>query len=345
MSTAGSVNNGASWELQATNVVPDGGQAYGSPVSAVMLNDGTFYQAWAGTLGTWVHSGLSAASPNHDYQAPFGNYGYDPGLAASGTQTMLAWYSNATGHLGVHAQAVGAGGAPVGSAALMPGTGNMSVGMLGRTPIVARVGGGFYVAYATGNPSLNRVKVWKIGATGTTDIAKTIGNNTTTTIAAAPDGRLWVAWVQRVGFVYHVFARRSNKAATKWGAVVDVGRPGVTGMYHLDGNATSKAVDLFVNATPNLSANAVTYYKRALPGLSLTSSRAKLPRGQRVAVTFAVRDAGDAVKGAKVKAGGKSGTTNAQGKVTLRITGKGKSLKATVGKSGYTGASLGLKVR
>ena len=227
----------------------------------------------------------------------------------------------------------------------MPGTGNMSVGMLGRTPIVARVGGGFYVAYATGNPSLNRVKVWKVGATGTTDIAKTIGNNTTTTIAAAPDGRLWVAWVQRVGFVYHVFARRSNKAATKWGAVVDVGRPGVTGMYHLDGNATSKAVDLFVNATPNLSANAVTYYKRALPGLSLTSSRAKLPRGQRVAVTFAVRDAGDAVKGAKVKAGGKSGTTNAQGKVTLRITGKGKSLKATVGKSGYTGSSLGLKVR
>ena len=83
----------------------------------------------------------------------------------------------------------------------MPGTANMTVGMLGRTPIVARVGGGFYVAYATGYPSLNRVKVWKVGATGTTEIAKTVGNNTSTTIAAAPDGRLWVAWVKRVGFV------------------------------------------------------------------------------------------------------------------------------------------------
>ncbi len=227
----------------------------------------------------------------------------------------------------------------------MPGTANMTVGMLGRTPIVARVGGGFYVAYATGYPSLNHIKVWKVGAAAATEVAKTPGTNSSATIAAAPDGRLWAAWTKRVGFVPHVFARRSNKAGTAWGAVVDAGRPAVSGMYHLDANSTAAALDVFVNATPNLSSDSTTFYRRVFPGLTLTASRAKLPKGKTVSVTFVVRDAGVAVKGAKVKAGGKSGTTNAQGKVTLRLTGTGTSVKASASKSAYTGASLGLKVR
>ena len=337
--------DGAAWTLTPGNIVPGGTLAYGSPVTATVLSDQTVLEGWAGSLGTWAHSGFSEASPNHDFQAPLGTYGYDPGLASSGMTAMMAWYSNAAGHLGVHAQGVAADGQPSGSVQGMPGTSNMTVGMLGRTPIVARIGGGFYVAYATGYPSLNRVKVWKVGSSSTTEIAKTTGINTSVTLGAAPDGRLWVAWINRVGFLYHVFARRSNTAGTAWGAVVDAGRPAVSGMYHLDGNATASALDVFVNATPNLSSNATTFYGRVFPGLSLTASRAKLPKGKTVSVTFAVRDAGVAVKGAKVKAGGKSGTTNAQGKVTLRLTGAGKSVKASASKSKYTGASLGLKVR
>ena len=76
----------------------------------------------------------------------------------------MAWYSNANGHLGVLAQDVAADGSPVGSAATMPGTSDMQVGMLGRTPLAARAGGGFYVAYATGYPTQNRVRVWRVGA-------------------------------------------------------------------------------------------------------------------------------------------------------------------------------------
>ena len=345
LSTAVSTDGGTIWTLTEGNIVPGGTLAYGRPVAAATLSDETILEVWAGSLGTWAHAGLSQAAANHDFQAPLGDHGYDPGIATSGMSAMMAWYSNAAGHLGVHAQGVASDGSPVGSALVMPGTANMTVGMLGRTPVVARAGGGFYVAYATGYPSLNRVKVWKVGAAAATELAKTVGNNTTATVAAAPDGRLWVAWVDRVGFLYHVFARRSNKAGTAWGAAVDVGRPAVSGMYHLDADATATALDVFVNASPNLSSNAVTYYKRTLPGLSLSASRAKLPRGKTVSVTFAVRDAGDPVKGAKVKAGGKSGTTNAQGKVTLRLTGAGRTLKAAASKSKYVGASLGLRVR
>ena len=59
---------------------------------------------------------------------------------------------------------------------------------------------------------------------------------------------------------------------------------------------------------------------------------------------FTVRDAGDAVRGAKVKAGGESGTTDGRGRVTLTIK-SGKAVKAEATRSGYTAATKRLKVR
>ena len=228
LNTLLSSDGGATWTLQPGNVVPDGGQAYGSPVAATTLPGGGTLQAWAGTLGTWVHAGLSPATPNHDYQAPIGTYGYDPNLAtdASG-RTVLAWYSNAAGHLGVLAQDVAADGSPVGSAVTMPGTDDMRVGMIGRTPIVARAGGGLYVAYPTGYPTMDRVRLWRVGSGSTSTIAR-LGRTGSkpVTIAAAADGRLWVVWVNTRGGVPHVLAQRSNRTASRFGATVDAGRPG-----------------------------------------------------------------------------------------------------------------------
>jgi hypothetical protein len=57
-----------------------------------------------------------------------------------------------------------------------------------------------------------------------------------------------------------------------------------------------------------------------------------------------VRDAGAAVKGAKVKAGGASGTTNAKGRVTLTIK-SGKAVRAKASRAGYTRATKQLKLR
>ena len=133
--------------------------------AATVRGDGSTLQAFAGTLGTWVHAGLSPATPNHDFQAPLGPYGYDPNLATDASnRTVMAWYSNASPAPRRAVQDVAADGAPVGAAATMPDTGDMQVGMLGRTPLVARKGGGFYVAYPTGYPSVNRVRLWRVGA-------------------------------------------------------------------------------------------------------------------------------------------------------------------------------------
>jgi hypothetical protein len=347
LNTALSTDGGATWALQEGSVVPGGAEAYGSPVSATTLPDGTPLEAWAGTLGTWAHAGLSPDSANHDYQAPLGTYGYDTGMAAdAGGRAVMAWYSNAGGHLGLFAQDVGPDGSPVGAATNMPGTANMSVGMLGRTPIVARAGGGIYVAYATGYPSINQVRLWRVGASGTTLIARTAKfGNTTATLAAAPDGRLWVAWKDDIGGGPHVFARRSNKAAGAFGAAVDAGQPrGASSAYRLDASATPGALDLFGLFTIGTEPSAETFHTRVLPGLTLTASPGRLRRGRRSAVTFTVLDAGDPVRGARVKVGGRSATTNAKGRATLVVKGVFRPLRASATAGGYAGAAARLRV-
>ena len=344
--TALSADGGASWALQAGSVVPLGAQSYASNTAATVRGDGSTLQAFAGTLGTWVHAGLSPATANHDYQAPLGSYGYDPNLATdAANRTVLAWYSSAAGHLGVQVQDVAADGAPVGGAATMPNTSDMQVGMLGRTPLVARKGGGFYVAYPTGYPSASRVRLWRVGAAAAPLLGR-VGSSSSpaVAVAAAADGRLWVVWTEGFGDP-DVLARRSNKGATKFGAIVNAGHPkDAAQAYKVDANAVGGALDVLGNFNIDTSSTAVTSYRRLLPGLTLQAKPGKLRKGKKTAVRFTVRDAGDAVKGAKVRAGGKSGTTNGKGRVTLTIK-SGKAVKAKATRSGYTGATQRLKLR
>jgi hypothetical protein len=345
LSTMLSSDGGASWVLQAGNVVPDGGQAYGSPAAATMLPNGTTLQTWAGTLGTWVHAGLSPATPNHDFQAPLGNYGYYPNLATDTSgRTILAWYSSAAGHLGVLAQDVAADGSPVGSAVTMPGTGNMAIGMLGLTPLVARAGGGLYVAYPTGYPSMNRVRVWRVGSGNAPVIARLGSGNHPVALAAAPDGRLWAVWADTRGGAARVLARRSNEKATRFGAVVNAGRAARSpAAYQLGASPAGSALDVLANFNIGTQPHSATYYRRINPGLTLAARPSRLRRGVRQAVEFVVTDAGDPVRGVRVSAGGASGETERDGGVTLRVP--GRALTARAAKAGYTSATRRLRVR
>jgi hypothetical protein len=326
-----STDGGASWALTPGSVVQRGTQAYGSSVSATTRPDGTPMITYAGTLGTWVHAGADATLPNFDLQAPLGTYGYDPNIASDASGTMVAWYSNATGHLGPHAQAVNPDGSPIGSAMQMPGTANMDVGMIARTPLVARPGGGFYVAYPTGYPTQNSVRVWKVGTSRTTLLDRTQFNSLAA-ISADRSGRLWVAWKDGT----RVLASRSNKAATKWGAIVDAGQPKKAGsLYTLDASATpGGGADLFGNYGIGTNSTTSTFYTRINPGLTLTANR----RGSGYG--FVVTDAGSPVKGAKVKGAGKSATTDSKGRARLSVK---RKTKVTASASGYSPASVKLK--
>jgi hypothetical protein len=346
IATALSPNGGASWALHPTGVVSDEAQAYGSPTAAAVLPNGTPLQTWYGTLGVWVHAGLAPTpGSNHDLQGPLGSYGYNANIAVGADgQPVVAWFSNATNHLGVHAQGVTAGGAPLGSPLNMPGTSNMQVGQSGRIPIAARAGGGVYVATGAGYPSLNRVRVWRVGAPSSTVVGKASGG-ASATVAADADGRVWVAWEDDRGADPRVYARRSNRSATAWGATVDVGRPkGAAGAYHLDASAIGSSLDVLTSFALGSGSPLATYHRRVRPGLTLKAKPGAVRRGKDVKVTFRVLDAGDPMKGARVRAGGDSGRTNRKGRVTLTVH-AGRKAEARATAPGYTGAVRKLKVR
>ena len=74
--TALSADGGASWVLQPGQINPDGAQSYASNTAATVRGAGTTrttLQAFAGTLGTWVHAGLSPATPIHNFSAGSGS--------------------------------------------------------------------------------------------------------------------------------------------------------------------------------------------------------------------------------------------------------------------------------
>jgi hypothetical protein len=331
LNTAMSTDGGSSWQLTPGSIIPLGAQAYGSDASATTLPNGTVLQAWAGTLGTWVHSGLDPATPNFDFQGPLGPYGYGPAIASDARGgAMMAWFSSAAGKLGVVAQRVNADGSPSGPAMTMPGSQVMvGGGTVSKTPIVARArNGGFYVAYALGYPTANRVRVWRVGASAATLLARS-DTNSQVTLAADGKGRVWAVWSDGTFGEPHVLAARSNREATEFGAPVDAGAVrGAHSTYSLDASATSNALDILALFGTGTEAGGATYAARIKPGLTL---RARKRSGR---VTFTVTDAGDPVRGATVRAAGRSGRTDRRGRVTLTF----RRGAATVSAPGYTPA-------
>ena len=85
-----------------------------------------------------------------------------------------------------------ANGSPAGPATTMPGSQVMQGGgTVSKTPIVARAkSGGFYVGYALGYPTANRVRVWRVGASAATLLARTDANSQVTLAADAKRPRL-----------------------------------------------------------------------------------------------------------------------------------------------------------
>lgn len=341
VSSAVSQDGGASWALHPGSINPGGAQSYASNLAATVLPDGSTLQAFAGTLGTWVHAGLSPTTPNHDYQAGFGQYGYDPNLATDTRgRSLLAWYSSAAGRAGALAQFVAADGSPSGDALTMPGTSGMRIGMLGRTPL-APLGPSLYVAY----PTPNQIRVWRVG-TGNAPAVGRVGGSGSPAVAVAPtgDGRLWILWTKGFGDP-DVLARRTNVGARKFGAIVSAGHPNdAMQAYKLDGSAVGGALDVLGNFNIGTTSTAVTSHRRILPGLTLRARPTRVRRGEPTEVRFTVLDAGDPVQGARVTADGESGRTNGEGRVTLSINSR-SSVTARATHPGYTPATRRLGVR
>jgi hypothetical protein len=212
--------------------------------------------------------------------------------------------------------------------------------MLGRTPL-APLGPSPYVAY----PTPNQIRVWRVGAVNAPAVGR-VGGSGSPAVGVAPtgDGRLWILWTKGFGDP-DVLARRSNKRATQFGAVVNAGHPrDAMQAYKLDASAVGGALDVLANFNIGSTTTAVTSHRRILPGLTLRASPERLRRGKPTDVRFTVLDAGDAVRGARVRVGGRSGTTDGRGRVTLSLRSR-KGVTARATRTGYAAARKRLALR
>jgi hypothetical protein len=282
---------------------------------------------------TVLASGVSDGSPNVVRES-----------ADRGTVVWCAFGANAGG---VYVQSVDALAQPLGAATALPGSTTSFGGqrystcvlqttVSRRMPAVARAGGGVYVAGATGYPTLSRVVVWRVGAPAARTVASRAGvSHREPQLAADENGRIWAGWV-RAGGAPVIVVRRSNRAATVFGAPVTVRAPAGSTIGAFESSATAARLDVVaqlgrVDGTKSLQ------HTIAYPGLTLVRVRVARRPGGRRAVTYRVLDAGDPVAGARVRAGAVSGLTAANGRVTLVLRG---SMRATATKTGYTRATI-----
>jgi hypothetical protein len=291
--------------------------------------DGTFFSAWGDSEpgGGGFHIGLD---PNAaDGELPTGLQ-RDPGIgvdSASG-QVFVAWNDLDTSTVAVMALS------PPGSPVTLP---NSAAAQLQHpVGITGRMGApGVFMAYTQGtNPFLGDPALFRVDTGKVTKLTTKDGEQAS--IAAAPSGRLWVFWKKATT----VFARRSNKAATRFGATRKLRVPGGGGstIFSLAGEASRGPLDLLALVDPP-AAGIANFHQRILPGLTLA---AKQKKGGKTA--FRVTDAGAPVAGAKVKVKGEGTKTTGAGGTVLFSLSKGKH-RATATKQGYAPAKATARVK
>jgi hypothetical protein len=316
---------GSSWTAQGTRVSSSVSAA--GPVGAAVLADGAALFAWPTGSHLYVHAGLSSSDPDLDVGADPRCCFYSPNVAvdrATG-QVALAFYSLAPGEPGIFVQTIRP---TVGQRELVPSSlSNGSFVMPDqRAPLVARAGGGVYLAYCAGYPGCARVLLWKVGSA---EAPRTVASGKEiedVNASPGPDGRIWVMWHDHSSKT--IYARRSNRAATRFGPKVSVRPPaGTSTIWKLAGEGSPGPLDVLASvSTPGSLA---TWHTQLLPPLSLACT------GNRD-VTCSVADAGDPVPGAKVAIGGKSFVANAQGRVKARVARGAANAVAT--KAGFASA-------
>jgi hypothetical protein len=336
--------DGRAWSLGAGSLSATQ-SAYASYSNDVVDNAGT--PVWIGsassTSGINWHVGISPSDP-----APEGSDGqfrldgccaYDGATerdAATGA-VWAAFYSNssASNEQGIQ---VGQIVPFAGGFAQAPGSVKVTDGAANSTPpaqrvaMAARAGGGVYVAYPVGYPTATGIKVLKVGTSQVLDIPAYDAGNVT--MSADPAGRLWISWEQGG----KVKAVHTNTAGTALGAVGSFGKPkGADSVWHSTSSAEAGGLDVAYTFTVRNAIN--VWHTHLLRTLSVDGPKTA---GRGSNVTFTVSDAGDPVAGARVSFGGRSGTTNAQGKVTLRASG-GSGVRAA--KAGYNTGSANVRVR
>jgi hypothetical protein len=204
--------------------------------------------------------------------------------------------------------------------------------------IAARSAGGIFTAYVDGN----QVVLQQYGGKSRKVPMPKGARVLTASVAAGPDGRLWVFY----GDEQTTYVTRSSRHVSGWEPVQALKSPPKTVQYfRLEGEGSAGPLDLFADITVDGQTKDGSYATHVEPKLSLRATT-KGRKGGGIVVTVHVTDAGDAVAGAKVK-GLPGGTKTADAKGTVTATfpkGKGGTFALTATKPGYVAAKGRLSV-
>jgi len=336
--------SGAPWKLEKGGHSPSN-SVPASPVGAAALKDGTPVAAWAVSFALQAHVGFDPKKEDLILQTTCCAYQPDIAVNDATGEAVVGWFSNATNEQGLYTQPI----APsVGEKQYVPDSATVNrssaLSIDQRMAISSRIGApGIFVAYGAGYPTYKTVNLWQHGTPAPQVVAQASGARLVN-IAAGPEGRLWVMWERN----RRIYATRSNRDATRFGAIVEVAPPAgkaESGVYKVKGEGSAWPLDLFV-ACQSINELA-TYHTQVLPGLSLTASPQSILAAKGGTVTFQVSDAGDPIAGATISVGGKSLTTDAQGRASFVVSkgAKPAGITATASKTEYTLVSARVAVK
>lgn len=304
-----SSSGGATWSAPAdvSGGTPTGAD-FDDSVTAQPLS-GTVVLTLAAAGQLVAQSGLGqsatrqvATGPGDDF-ATDGDSALDPGAG----EVVASWHS-AAGSGGTFLREI----APsLGVAVKVPGQVRGEQVLAGRD-----AGAGVFTAYT---PDGTHVRLLRYGG-GSVVVGRVHGVSAETLgVATGIGGRIWVMWGNEAG---GLAITRSNRAVTRFEPVQRL-NPHAFTLYRLAGDGRLGPLDLLVDQIPRAPGGfgpAGTFYARVLPRLSGKVVVKALKGGKR-ALHVHVTDAGDAVAGATVAAGGKSATTGKGGSATLVVAG------------------------
>lgn len=276
-------------------------------LGATTQQDGTPVVAWAYSGGTFAAVGAQLGSAVTRFQEAC--CGYWPTLAtdARSGEVALAWFSNDTKTQGLRIQTLGGGSATLAPQCLTSFNGRTDFVMPAQPAALSgRIGAeGLYAAYGSGYPTATRALLWKLGTPTPLEVAR--GPVQHVALAAGPEGRLWVFWKQGTS----VFATRSNRAVSRFGATVSAKAPAES-LWRLAGDGARGPLDV-IALLETAGKGADPWHVRLLPGLEVQAVAGK--DGQ---TSLTVTDAGDPVEGVTLLLAGQEARTDAHGQARVK---------------------------
>jgi hypothetical protein len=295
------------------------------------------------------HHGIDPNSPatQPDGQsADTGHFAYNTALGedAATSAVWALWYSNSGKRAtnGIVAQRLFP---TMGSLVNAPSSSMTSHGSSTSTapdqdlPAVSRSahsGGGVYTAYAT--PKADAITVWRVGARRPAFTIKATFEVGQVSLAAGSGGRLWIFWRNGTGDLQ---ATRTNKTATRVGAIRDIAPPRGTTVYRTAGDGSRGPLDV---VSLMAAATGAMESIQVLPGLTGSAHRI-WRRGH--SYTVKVTDAGAPVSGAHVRFAGHQAESNRHGMARFTVSRHQALKRSTVSVShrGYAGVDLAVSVK